>query len=75
MDKSYSIKVKCLFCDATLTTKEDQEYQSGDMIECSNCGELNDYDSVLDIAKEEGVQLVKDELEKELKSKFKNLFK
>jgi len=45
------------------------------MIKCSACGELNDYDSVLDIAKEKGVELVKDDLEKELKSKFKNLFK
>lgn len=75
MDKRYSIEVKCLFCDATLTTQEGQEYQSGDMVECSNCSELNDYDSVLDIAKEEAVQLVKDELEKELKFTVKNLFK
>jgi len=75
MDKSYSIEVVCLFCDATLKIEEDKEYQSGDMIKCSACGELNDYDSVLDIAKEKGVELVKDDLEKELKSKFKNLFK
>ena len=75
MDKSYSIELKCLFCDTTLKTEVEQEYQSGDMIKCSECGELNDYDSVLDVAKEKGVELVKDELEKELKSKLKNLFK
>jgi phage FluMu protein Com len=75
MDKSYSIEVKCLFCDATLKSEDGQEYQSGDMIKCSECGELNDYDSVLEVAKEQGVELVKNELEKELKSKFKNLFK
>lgn len=75
MDKSYSIGVKCLFCDVTLKTEKEQEYQSGDMIKCLECGELNDYDSVLDVAKESGVELVKGELEKELKMTFKNLFK
>jgi phage FluMu protein Com len=75
MGKNYSIEVKCLFCDATLKTEEGQEYQSDDMIKCSECGELNDYDSVLDVAKKQGVELVKVELEKELKLKFKNLFK
>ncbi len=75
MDKNYSIDVVCLFCDATLKAEKDKEYQSGDMIKCSGCGELNDYDSVLEIAKEKGVELVKDELEKKIKSKLKNLFK
>jgi phage FluMu protein Com len=75
MDKNYSVEVKCLFCDTTLKTVDGQEYQSGDMIKCSECGEFNDYDSVLDVAKEQGLELVKGELEKELKSKFKNLFK
>lgn len=75
MDKQYSIEVICLFCDTSLKVEEGKTYESGDMINCSECGELNDYDSVLDIAKEKGVQLVKDELEKEIKSKFKNLFK
>ncbi|UXD87212.1 hypothetical protein [Thalassolituus hydrocarboniclasticus] len=75
MDKSYSIEVKCLFCDATLKTGEGLEHQSGDMIKCSECGELNDYDSVLEVAKEQGIELIKNELEKDLKSKLKNLFK
>ena len=75
MDKNYSIEVKCLFCDVTLKTEKGQKYQSGDITKCSECGELNDYDSVLDVAKEKGVKLVKRELEKELRSNFKTLFK
>ena len=75
MDKNYSVEVECLFCDAALKVEVGKEYQSGDMIKCSECGELNDYDSLLDVAKEKGMELVKVELEKELKSKFKNLFK
>lgn len=75
MDKQYSIEVVCLFCDASLKIEKGNAYESGDMIKCLDCGEFNDYDSVLDIAKEKGVALVKDGFEKELKSKFKNLFK
>jgi len=75
MDNSYSIEVVCLFCDATLKIEGGKEYQPGDMIKCSGCGELNNHDSILGIAKERGVKLVKDDLEKELKSKFTNLFK
>ncbi len=75
MDKNYSIEIVCLFCDAALKIEEGKEYQSGNLIKCSECGELNDYDSVLDVAKEKGVDLVKSELEKEIQSNFKNLFK
>lgn len=35
--------------------RESQKYQSGDMFKCSECGELNDYDSVLVVAKEQGI--------------------
>tara|TARA_R110001583_G_scaffold173287_1_gene327165 strand:- start:13490 stop:13627 length:138 start_codon:yes stop_codon:yes gene_type:complete len=45
------------------------------MFKCPECGELNDYDSVLDVAKEKYIKLVKDKIEKELKSTFKNIFK
>ncbi|WP_444935332.1 hypothetical protein ACJJIW_12425 [Microbulbifer sp. JMSA004] len=72
MDKNQTIEVVCLFCDATLKVEEGKEYQSGDMIKCSECGDFNDYDSVLDIAKEKGFELAKKELEKELKLKFKH---
>ncbi len=75
MDKNHSVEVVCLFCDATLQAEEGKEYESGDMIKCSACGEQNDYDSVLDIAKEKGIEIIKGEFEKELKSKCKNLFK
>ncbi|MBD5770611.1 hypothetical protein [Marinomonas colpomeniae] len=75
MDNSYSIEVVCLFCDAPLRIEDNKEYQSGDMINCFECKELNDYDSVLDIAKEKGIKLAKDEFEKEINSSLKNLFK
>ena len=54
-----------------LIREDNQEFQSGDMIKCSNCEQENDYDSLIEIAKEQVMELVKNEVE----SKFKNMFK
>lgn len=75
MGNNYTIEVTCLFCDAPMKVEEEKKLESGDIIKCSACGELNDYDSLVDVAKEKGVELVKANLEKEIKSKFKKLFK
>lgn len=75
MDKNYIIEAVCLFCDSVLKVEEGKEYTSGDMIKCHECGEMNDYDSVLDIAKEKGVEMIKKNATKEIKTKLNNLFK
>lgn len=75
MESNYTITVTCLFCEAALKREKEKEFKSGDLIKCSECGEMNDYDAVLDIAKEKGIKVVKDEFEKEIKAKFKWLFK
>ena len=75
MEESFTVHLKCLFCDSPLEGKKDKEYSAGDMLECQNCHELNDYDSLLEIAKEEGTGLVKDQLEKELQKTLGNMFK
>lgn len=70
-----TVSLKCLFCGETLQGPEDAEYQSSDLIKCAKCGEENDYDSVLEVAKEEGVSQVKEIVEDELQKQFKGLFK
>ncbi len=70
-----SVSLKCLFCGEVLEGPEDVEYQSGDLIKCSKCGEENDYDSVLEVAKEEGADQIKELVEDELQKQFKGLFK
>ena len=75
MDDSFTIEALCLFCNTALTSEEGEESHSGDLIKCNNCGELNDYDSVVEVAKEKGVEKVKTEMEKELSKTMKNLFK
>ena len=75
MDKNFTIEVKCLFCEATLQKEDDIEYKSGDLIKCPNCGEMNDYDAVIEVAKDKGIKKVKAEVTKDLEKKFKNMFK
>ncbi|WP_196140642.1 hypothetical protein [Aliikangiella sp. G2MR2-5] len=74
-DKTFNISLKCLFCDSPLQGDADKEFKSGDLIECLECHEHNDYDALMDIAIEEGKEKVaeyaKDEIEKSLKKLFK----
>jgi hypothetical protein len=37
------------------------------MIKCSNCGELNDFESINELAKKEGFEEIQDQLKKMLK--------
>ncbi|MEB3310899.1 MAG: hypothetical protein VKJ02_11755 [Snowella sp.] len=71
MDNNFRITLLCLFCDSALQGDENAEFKSGDMIKCVSCGELNDYDSVIEVAKEKGIDKVKSQIEAELKKLFK----
>lgn len=75
MDSEFTITALCLFCQAPLHSEENAEFKSGDMIKCGSCGELNDYDSVIEVAKEKGIEKVKSQVEAELEKTMKKLFK
>jgi hypothetical protein len=74
-DKSFSINLKCLFCDCALEGEIETEFKSGDLLKCQECGELNDYDALIDVASDEGKEIAtnyaKSEIEKMLKKAFK----
>ncbi|NMP04743.1 hypothetical protein HHE94_18740 [Pseudoalteromonas arctica] len=74
-DKQFTISLKCLFCDCELRGDSEVEFSSGDMLECKECGELNDYDALIDVAVDEGKEFAakyaKEEIEKMLKKTFK----
>lgn len=74
-DKSFTVELKCLFCDCSLEGDTEKEYVSGDMLECQNCHELNDYDALIDVAAEEGKELVADYAQKEIEKMLKKAFK
>lgn len=70
-----TVNLKCLFCGSALEGPADVEYHSGDQIKCTKCGEDNDYDSVLEVAKEEGMEKMKNAVQEQLQKEFKGLFK
>lgn len=75
MDSDFKITVLCLFCQAPLQAEESAEFESGDLIKCETCGELNDYDSLVEVAKEKGIEKVQTQIEAELEKTMKKLFK
>lgn len=74
-NKQFKVSLKCLFCDCELQGNTEKEFSSGDMLECQECGELNDYDALIDVAADEGKEIAakyaKEEIEKMLKKAFK----
>ncbi len=75
MDSEFKITALCLFCQSPLQADKNTKLESGDMIKCSSCGELNDYDSVIQVAKEKGIEKVKSQVETEWNKTIKGLFK
>lgn len=74
-DKSFTVPLKCLFCDCPLEGDTEKEYVSGDMLKCQECEELNDYNALIDVAAEEGKAIVAGRLKSEVNKIAKNLFK
>ncbi len=71
--ENFTISLVCLFCNIELKDDISKEYKSGSLIHCHNCGEDNDYDSVIEEAKEKVIKNVKNEFDKSLKNIFKGL--
>ena len=56
-----TIKLKCKFCSSDqFELLDGYEPKVGDMVKCSNCGELNDFESRQKAAHEEGMKLAKE---------------
>ena len=69
------VELVCLFCGTLLQGGEDVVFTSGDLIKCQQCNEDSDYDSVLEVAKEKGVNQMKELIAEQLQKKFKEMFK
>ena len=61
--------LKCLFCSSTEFNfpHDDYEPQAGEQILCTNCGRTNDFDSLMRVVEEQATEIVKANLEKEIK--------
>ncbi len=69
MDEKKTIKARCFFCFSTdfILPHDDYQVQPGEMIQCSNCERLNDYDSLMRVAKRKGEEWAKELAEKMVK--------
>jgi len=74
-DNEFHITLKCLFCGCDLRVDTDKVYASGDMLKCQECGELNDYDSLIEVATEEGKSSMVDYTKEEITKMIKGIFK
>ena len=74
MDKTKQIKLECIFCGSNFEVPY-QGYQpkENENLKCANCNQLNIYEDLLKIAKEKGINEVKGDIEKKLKTMFKKL--
>lgn len=73
MEEESEVQLKCLFCKSEQFEIPDENYQfqSGDMVKCANCGKLNDYDAMFNVATEEGMEILQKEAEKVIKDTLK----
>lgn len=75
IDDNLEIPLRCLFCKVPLQAAEDSSFHSGDLIRCHSCGEDSEYESVVEVAKEEAEDHVQQLLDKEMSNLAKKLFK
>ena len=59
MDNELSVDLLCLSCQQQLRGEKNKAYRSGDRIKCDSCGELNDYDQVIEAAQKAAIELIK----------------
>lgn len=73
MKEQYELKVECIFCNSTEFEIPYEGYkpEEGEMIKCSNCGRLNAFSSIRDVAVNEKMEEIKEDIKGELKKIFK----
>jgi hypothetical protein len=74
-NKEFHISLKCLFCASELKGNTEKEYKSGDILTCQECGESNDYDSLREVAIEEGKAIAVNHAKGEISKMLKDIFK
>jgi hypothetical protein len=59
MEQEISVDLLCLHCQGQLRGETGKTYRPGDTIRCDSCGELNDYERVIEIAREKVAELIR----------------
>lgn len=74
-EPDFYISLVCLFCDSPMNKDLRTKLSAGDQFECESCGESNDLNSVLDAAKEKGMEKAKADAIMQLKAHIPDMFK
>lgn len=76
MEKQYQVNIKCIFCGSTqFEYDENNPPKDGEMIKCGNCGKLNDFSAIRDLAITNKREEIKAEFHKEIEDKLKKMLK
>ena len=73
MKDNYSVKLQCVFCGSENFSLPSKRYRpkEGEQIKCANCGRLNDFDSLHQIAMKRGIDMAKKDINDEIKKMLK----
>ncbi|MDR0339466.1 MAG: hypothetical protein LBH65_04220 [Desulfovibrio sp.] len=65
----FTLVFRCVFCQSTdfVVPHEGYKLEHGEMVTCASCGRENDYSSLYEVTKEEGIEAVKDAVHDMLK--------
>lgn len=80
MEEKTQILLRCLFCFSKqfVLPEEDYKPQSGELIQCANCGRMNDYDSLMRVAQRKEKEWVEGHVQKlmrDFNNQLKKVFK
>jgi hypothetical protein len=77
MEEKTTVKMQCVFCFASDFEVPYKGYtpHSGEMIRCANCGRLNDYDSLVRIAKRKGKEWAEKQANEFIENGMKKIFR
>lgn len=80
MEEMTTLELRCLFCKSTEFILPDEDYilESGDQVVCANCGNSNDYDSLMRVANEKAEKWIEEQAKKEfekISKQFERMFK
>jgi hypothetical protein len=76
-DKQYTVHLKCIFCQSVQFELLHEGYcpDSGEMIRCANCGQLNDFTSINNLVINKALKKIEKEVVADVEDELIKMFK
>ena len=77
MEEGTQLSLQCFFCFSTQFVLPEENYQpqSGELIQCGNCGRWNDYDSLIRVVQRKGFEWTEEQAQELMDNFAKQLGK